>query len=309
MTIKCMDDIDATCLFGIKLFKLAETNKLIGTQAIAEALYLNDECYKILKPNTSKYESTRKKDILSISKSVLRHFESTTVFNVDNRYLLAYCKLFNCSMDYLFDIIDEPAPNAKVKDVSNKYGLSYIALDNLEKDSVIDLDESIELLERYHLLLDYDFSDDLEISIREFWNDLLESDIFFKIPELWYKMTIANYVDKQVDFVKKDLKRNRHKKPELNSFLSHVEEYNVFHPHHMVFCPYSSYEEAYEKDNHWVMEVWHDIFCLNGLLDVDTNTTYYGYSGKFDRFILNYFHAIEEKWCENGPLPPLFFKR
>lgn len=155
-----IDDLKSKEEFGRRLFVLGARANLIGPKAIAAALYENDECYKLVLPKKAKYEVTKKKDIASIARSVNRHFHAESAISVSGNYLKAYTVLFSCSYDYLYERIDEPAPDAEIEAMREKLNLSVDAIVNLSNNIVQ----------------------------AEWWSHLLESGLFTELPAGWEGM-------------------------------------------------------------------------------------------------------------------------
>lgn len=170
---------DITAQFGMKLYDIAKKRGIEGAPAIAEALYENDVCYKIIKPGgrDKKYLTYRNKDIAAISKQVQRHFDCEEAYEVGSDYLYAYSKLFNCSIDYFFGLISQDCPNADTNDIAEKTGLSGKAVANLIQSKDEDSDASY--------------------SRTKWWSDIPSDDAFDSIPAAWmmYCMQVQEYND------------------------------------------------------------------------------------------------------------------
>lgn len=179
-------------VFGNRLNTVGEKLGLRGAAQIARALYENPECFKIIKPGgrTVKYRVNCNKDVDTISRAVQRHFDFDDCYAVPGNYMLAYHILFNCSLDYLYGIIDDPYPNAEVADICKKTGLSEKAVENLMQNPKIHLEDFLYQDYEYELLYG---NIDPEGSVRAstFWSDILESDLFNELPEDWSAMACA----------------------------------------------------------------------------------------------------------------------
>ncbi len=306
MSITKITDIPEECVMGRKLFKLALENNYNDAKTIADALYNSDECFRIINSNP-KYSFTKDKDIKSIQRTILRHFNSKKIVDINTKYILAYSKLFNCSTDYFFGLTDIPSPNSEITDISKKIGLSPSVIQNLINNQEIYLDEYLYTADKYHLLdasIDSDNFVDTTISSTQFWNGILE-DLFLKAPESWAKMACALYTKKGLDIIKKEVEKSFNVKPSYDTFASFVENYNIFHENKILTPNNLSLKEAYDKCPKWVQDVWHDIYYIFDISNEQYETTFYGYSGQFDRDTLNYFYNKAENWCIEGQLPPI----
>ena len=134
MGIRKIEDIEEKCVFGRRLFLLGKEIGLLGPAEIAAALYKKEECIRILQPNKRyKRTSDEKKDKSAIARRVQEHFAVENAYDVQGKYMMAYSILFNCSMDYLYGIIDEKCPDASIYDISKKVGLSPDSISVMRK--------------------------------------------------------------------------------------------------------------------------------------------------------------------------------
>ncbi len=121
-----IEDIRSEAKFGQKLFRLGESIDRKGPAAIAEALYGNDACFKVIAPRGRdvKYKANIDKDLAAIMRRVQDHLDLVNAYDVPSNYMYAYSILFNISLDYLYGKIDEECPNLEILDISKKTGLS-----------------------------------------------------------------------------------------------------------------------------------------------------------------------------------------
>ncbi len=167
-----LEDIRSGAAFGRKLFLLGEKNGYKGPAAIAEALYRNNDCFKVLAPRgrREKYKFNEDKDKAAIMRRVQDHLDLENAYDVSSNYLFAYSILFNCSMDFLYGRIDVECPNLEILDISKKTGLS------------------IEVSKR----LTY-CSKDGESLLVDDWSAILESDLYNSVPADWRFITHRVY--------------------------------------------------------------------------------------------------------------------
>ena len=134
MSIRKIEDIDEKYVFGRRLFKLGQEIGVLGPAAIAVALYEKDECLSILQPNKRHdRKSEEKKDKNAIARRVQEHIFKENAYDIPGKYMMAYSILFNCSMDYLYGIIDVKCPDASIYDISKKVGLSSDSISVIRK--------------------------------------------------------------------------------------------------------------------------------------------------------------------------------
>lgn len=319
-------DIPEEALFGKKLWQLSVDSGVGGSPTkIATALYENDECYQYVKPRSrdKKHYENRKKDIDAIMKRVQDHLGLTHnlyndeskckfAYDVPGDYMMAYSILFNCSMDYLYGLVEEKYPNAEIADIANKTGLSSKAIENLIESDEVYIDKFLNTV--YHYGLDpfcdaYDEADEC-ISIASkttFWNTILESSLFDKIPEEWYRMACSLYTNKFIKLVVEEAKRSSAELPDWELFKSWIQTWESFHSDQLISpLPGLTIHESYMSDPEWAKQVYREIRYehLYSVEDKeeDVENIYWGCAGKFDRYTLDMFHQMADKWCHEGPL-------
>ena len=313
MAFKKLEDIREDATFGRKLFLLGEKNGLIGPPQIAEALFENEECRKILNKKTYNAKNEKK----WIARSVQAHMDKEEVYGVDGKYLLAYSVLFNCSMDYLYGVIDEEYPNMEVRDICKKTGLSSQSVKNLmeKKEVFLGEDFSDRLLGSISFpnvlslddVNDYDSEDDIfAFSTKSiFWDGVLSGEAFDTISDDWFRLLAAYFMlSLYDDEIKKVAKKQEElSNPSLESFEEMLSINNRIGSPIDVFRPYNcSVEERFENDRNWAIEVFRDLY--NNLLKVledkrkEKEMIYWGCSGKFEKYIIGFFHERIEKWYQ-----------
>ena len=167
-----LDDIRPEAIFGRRLFLIGEKNGCKGPAAIADALYKNDDCFKLLTPRgrSEKYKFNKDKDTAAIMRRVQDHLDCVNAYDVSSNYLLAYSILFDCSMDFLYGKIDVECPNLEIFDISKKTGLS------------------IEVCKRLVYC-----SKDGESPVVDDWSAILGSDLYNSVPADWRFITNKIY--------------------------------------------------------------------------------------------------------------------
>ena len=313
MAIKKIEDIREGAAFGRKLFLLGEENGLVGPPQIAEALFENTECRKILDKKTYKAN----KEIESITRSVQTHMDREQAYEIDGKYLLAYSILFDCSMDYLYGLIDEEYPNMEVKDICKKTGLSSQSVKHLmeKKEVFLGEDFSDRLLGSISFpnvlslddVNDYDSEDDIfAFSTKSiFWDDVLSGEAFDTISDDWFRLLAAYFMlslyDDEIEKVAK--KEEEFKNPSFESFEEMLTIRKKIDPEFDVSSRRNcSVEERFENDHNWAREVFRGLY--NNLLKVleeerkEKEMIYWGCSGKFEKYITGFFHEKIEKWWQ-----------
>ena len=127
MAFKSENHDDLT-LFKNRLWKLMEDNGIKTSLEMAKNLI----CHKCL--NISNFDeldsSEKSKKYDSERKKIDVHLKSDTAEHLQSSYLIAYCKFFNCSADYLLGFID--LPTHEFVDISKNTGLSPNAISTLK---------------------------------------------------------------------------------------------------------------------------------------------------------------------------------
>lgn len=108
---------------------------------LAELLYNDNECFELLKGNERKFvrnhrftynspeNSSYRQAIDTIYKRIKADLYNTDFKEMSGKYILAYCKFFHCSADYLLGLIEMPT-HAET-DIHAETGLSTEAIDRL----------------------------------------------------------------------------------------------------------------------------------------------------------------------------------
>ena len=116
--------------FGRRLMTLARENNLGTPTLLAEALYNN---FKDLvepakrKNKNGKIVKDRQHDIDAITRMVQTHLNETDICKIQSKYFLAYSKLFNCSLDYLYGTVPVRSTDPDMNAICKKTGLLYFS--------------------------------------------------------------------------------------------------------------------------------------------------------------------------------------
>ena len=292
-------DIKKGRTFGKILNELSEYRGYKSATDIAVALYEDDICFDLVHPRDrdTKYLVSRDKDINSIARRVRDHIvPDMDAQDVPGNYMLAYSILFHCSLDYLFGLVDNAAPNAEVRDISEKTGLSPKAVENLCAKSEVYLEQFI--YQNTHNLYSQGFNPEARLGVSKFWSDLLESELFSEIPENWARMAFSLQIYKATQDFVKQVESRLLKLPSRQEFFDKVDEYYATHEGDpcMGDDPYFIYDNDPDRALTILREIdeeeYYDTAC-----DMDQmQTVYWGCAGMFDRQIQNYFHNLAENY-------------
>lgn len=307
--------------FGKTLTGLMD-GRYSSAMKLAEAIYDDRLCFDIIRPRgmarKAFTEADRKKDLKSIARSIQRHMApDMEAYHVQSDYMLAYSIIFDCSLDFLFGKIEEPCPDLEIKDISEKTGLSYKAVENLMQKKELDVEEYLSVVNHYDILnpgpgREQYFDDDgflnSSCSFSTFWSDLIESRMFDEIPRNWYRTACALYTKKWMKILSEETKEFEDELPSYDTFASWIETYNFFHEDNPVCIPFDKpLKEIYDTEPEWVKSTYREIryehYYSAAEKAEETETAYWGCAGMFDRLILTYLHDLAEAWCYQGPLP------
>ena len=141
-------------IFYNRLWKLMEERNLSTARELAQALYAEE-----IVPVDSASEDEIS-IIGSMTRRIQEHLNLEGTDKLQGRYVKAYCDFFGCSADYLF-------------------GLSSIKSENPD---VIRFCESTGLSEKSVRRLIEDLPEDIKRDLVGFWSNVLESNLFYKVP-------------------------------------------------------------------------------------------------------------------------------
>ena len=299
--------------FCQRLKALCNKNGISKPAQLAQVLYENDECFNLVHPKVrnEKHVEFRKKDIAAIARTAQKHFyEVEDATDVNSSYLFAYSILFNCSMDYLYGLVDVECPNVEILDISQKTGLSVLAVQRLMNKELENCDEHLSDVYRLDLFNGPDCEYyDTEYLYSDFWDKVLCDDLFYSAPQQWYRMTCALYSHKAFTLIAKDAHDSWNQIPSWESFKSSIETWNAFHERPAGFTGFEMTKEYYESNPQEVLQLFREVrheYYYESEEKADLyEDIHLGCAGKFDRELLDFFHREAENWCSNGPLYPL----
>ena len=110
-------------------------------------------------------EEIRKNAIGSIEKKIVKHLHTSDMTKVQGEFIVAYCKHFHCSADYLFGLTDIQTESQDIRNACKVSGLSELAITRLHEA----LDEEVGETTYLHRC----------------YSQLLESDLFYKMSLDW----------------------------------------------------------------------------------------------------------------------------
>ena len=196
--------------FSKRLATLAREYGLGKPEDLANALYENKECRKIVKPRErknkdGKIEKSPTKEKEAIKRAIQYHYEEEDAYKIQSTYMYAYSIIFNCSLDYLYGKTEVMSSNLEVADICKKTGLS--------EDSVKALIETTEANK----------GNESGFSLPAWWSELMSGDSFYMLPMAWlsYADRIVQLYD--IDKKAKALKKTSEKKG-IDSFLMNMQD-------------------------------------------------------------------------------------
>lgn len=179
--------LEATCYksdFGKRLYGLImeKNNDADSVEDIIDSVKglarkLFEQKLVIVNQNRERNFNSPDKDddnaVGSIEKTILRHINTGILQDKKGQFVLAYCKFFNVSADYLYGLTDIRSPDVDVRTICKKTLLSEKAVKKLIErdpfDGIVDLRE-------------HSFS-------RQFWSDcwslMIESGLFESLSSDW----------------------------------------------------------------------------------------------------------------------------
>lgn len=153
--------------FGRRLMELSIQKECATPILLARALF--EFCHDLVEPATRRNKNGKivkdeQHDIDAIRRMVQRHFNADNATEVQSNYLLAYSRLFDCSLDYLYGVTTVKSADLSVQDICIK----------------LHIDEKMAL----NLMEEYD-SDPEVFSPTNWWSNMLSSTLFSDIPQAW----------------------------------------------------------------------------------------------------------------------------
>lgn len=113
------------------------------------------------------------------------------ISSLDSNYLLAYCKFFKCSADYLLGLID--LPTHKDTDINKETGLSKDAIDILEEDKNLHFPYALTAIN--FLLAKDDYIDDK----RKLFRLILQYILLSQNIKSYYECDVSKMENKEID--------------------------------------------------------------------------------------------------------------
>lgn len=147
--------------FGKKIISLMTEKECDSPKVLATKLY--DAKLVTVKSQGTDIYKRRDNAIGSIEKKIRVHIHSDGAGCLQGEFVLAYCKFFECSADYLFGFTDIKSPDIDVQKICEKTGLSEKSILNLTEQ----VDKNVK---------------DKRVGV---WSMILESPLYFKIPDEW----------------------------------------------------------------------------------------------------------------------------
>lgn len=124
---------------GRRLYELMDEKKIRSPKDLAKVLYKLELVHVKTRDNFNSPERDRDNAILSIEKKIVRHIKSGMMVDSQGEYLLAYCKFFQCSSDYIMGLTNIRTPNIEARRICELIGLpeeTVLELIELNKDEL-----------------------------------------------------------------------------------------------------------------------------------------------------------------------------
>jgi len=176
--------------FGYRLMEVAELRGIGDTGSLANAIFSNKDCRKIVKIRVHKKYETPFDEMESIRRNIQNHLSEkySDAYKVPSAYMYAYSIVLDCSLDYLYGRSEIKASNLEVRDICNKTGLSEGAV--------------VNLMERHKEEIESD-----GFSYNEWWSELLYDSAFMAIPMSWKeyasRLVELHDIDKKIEACEK----------------------------------------------------------------------------------------------------------
>lgn len=163
MSWKTRDDLSD---FGDRLRRLMVDKSLheVATAFYSSGLINVTPRNKKNKKERSAFDK-RDSAIGSIEKRIREHLNADGPECLQGEYVMAYCKYFNCSADYLYGYTDVRSPDVDIRKICERTGLSEQAVKHLCEEVEIQGGSS---------------------SVHQCWSRLMEGEGFLTIPFDWF---------------------------------------------------------------------------------------------------------------------------
>lgn len=168
MALKNRDDISE---FGKRLYGLIADmdnradnveDMIRSPKGLAKKLYDQGLVHVNTKENFNSDYVNYNNAINSIEKKIVRHINTGVIKDQQGEFVLAYCRFFNCSSDYILGLSEVKSVNPTVRGICEATGLSETVVNQLMRTNKGD-----------------------DSYINEMWNALLESSLFEELPHQW----------------------------------------------------------------------------------------------------------------------------
>lgn len=161
--------------FGKRIISLMTEKECDSPKMLATKLY--DVGLVTVKSQGKDIYKRRDNAIGSIEKKIRVHIHSDGAGCLQGEFVLAYCKFFECSADYLFGFTDIKSPDIDVREICDRTGLS--------EKSVLNLTEQVDKEAKEYRT--------------GVWSMILESPLYFKIPGEWLEAQKQAFIVAQND--------------------------------------------------------------------------------------------------------------
>ncbi len=151
---------DSIPVLGRRLLDLMQEKGYDSPKALATALYDQGLVPVNTRVNDNDEYDIRLSAIGSIEKKIVRHIKTGLISDKTGQFILAYCKLFDCSSDYLLGLTPIRSSDIKVRRMSEMTGLDY------------------KVIKKF---IDFHNRDNKHIA--QWWSYILSQDLFEEIPD------------------------------------------------------------------------------------------------------------------------------
>jgi hypothetical protein len=143
-----------------------EKNNIKTVKELATALYEAGLVVVKQKANDNSDEVNKNNAIGSVEKKIQTHLVADNPDRLQGEYVIAYCKFFGCSADYLFGRTEIISGNDNVRRFCESTGLSEKAVKRLIEE----------------------LPEEAKAELTQWWSEVLESNLFYGLPMEWHSM-------------------------------------------------------------------------------------------------------------------------
>ena len=108
---------------GRRLYELMDEKQISSPKDLAKVLYGLGLVHVKTRENFNSPERDRDNAIQSIEKKIVRHIKSGLLADNQGEYLVAYCRFFDCSSDYILGFTNIRTPNVEARRICELIGL------------------------------------------------------------------------------------------------------------------------------------------------------------------------------------------